>query len=303
MLGYACICETLKKKKITTNRSMIRKTFNERGVNYAAELALQNVKDLETVIHWNLENDIKFFRISSDMFPWASEYGIRNLPNINEIGDVLGRIGKFANENNIRLTSHPGPFCVLGSPSQKVVDNTITDLELHGELFDLMGLSHSPYNKINIHCNGTYGNKQETMKRFCDNYDRLSHSVKSRLTIENDDKASMYNVVDLMFIHKQIGIPIVFDYHHHTFNTGDLTEEQALKLAISTWNGVKPIVHYSSSKPKETGNPKDKAQAHAEYILEEINNYDEDVDIMLECKAKELALLKYREQYRKQNVI
>ncbi len=268
-LGYACINMTLGKKKITTNRSMIKKTFLQRGINYAAELAIQNVKDLETIIHWNVENGIKLFRISSDMFPWASEYGIENIPNIQEIAEVMKRTGEYAKLNGVRLGCHPGPFNVLCSPNEKVVQNTIIDLENHGKVLDLLGLSHTPYNKINIHCNGTYGDKIASMQRFCDNYDRLSHSVKSRLTVENDDKASMYSVKDLMYIHERIGIPIVFDYHHHTFNTGGLSEQEALELAMSTWtNYIVPVVHYSSSKPKESGNPKDKPQAHADYILE-----------------------------------
>lgn len=295
MLGYACINMTLGKKKITTNRSMIKKTFLQKGMDYASELALQNVKDLETIIKWNVENDIKFFRISSDMFPWASEYNIDNLVDMPEIRQVMKRTGEYVKLHGVRLGCHPGPFNVLCSPNEKVVLNTITDLELHGKVLDLLGLSHTPYNKINIHCNGTYGDKIASMQRFCDNYDRLSHSVKSRLTIENDDKASMYSVKDLMYIHERIGIPIVFDYHHHTFNTGGLTEQEALELAISTWpDGITPVVHYSSSKPKETGNPKDKAQAHADYILEKINTYSHIVDVMLECKAKELALIEYR---------
>lgn len=296
MLGYACINMTLGEKKISTNRSMIKKTFMERGIPYASELALLNVKDLETIIKWNVEHDIKFFRMSSDIFPWASEYDILSLPNIKEISQILERIGNFAKENGVRLTAHPGPFNVLCSPNPSVVQNTIKDLENHAKVFDLMGLTKTPYNKINIHCNGTYGNKQESMERFCSNFKLLSHSVQSRLTVENDDKASMYSVKDLMFIHETIGIPIVFDYHHHQFCTGDLSEKEALELAILTWpDGITPIVHYSSSKQKETGNAKEKPQAHADYILEEINQYGYDVDIMLECKAKELALLEYRQ--------
>jgi UV DNA damage endonuclease len=295
---------TLGENKITTNRSMIKKTFLERGIPYAAELAIQNVKDLETIIHWNVQNDIKFFRISSGMFPWASEYSIEELPNISEIREVMTRIGGFVKEHGVRLGCHPGPFNVLCSPSDTVVQNTLIDLELHGKVLDLLQLSHTPYNKINIHCNGTYGDKIASMQRFCDNYDRLSHSVKSRLTVENDDKASMYSVKDLMYIHERIGIPIVFDYHHHTFNTGGLSEQEALELAMSTWpDGIIPVVHYSSSKPKESGNPKDKPQAHADYILERINTYSHNVDVMLECKMKEMALLEYRRTMGTENVI
>merc|ERR1711991_418519 len=112
-----------------------------------------------------------------------------------------------------------------------------------------MNLTRTPFNKINIHIGGAYGDKEKSMERFCKNFERLPDSVKTRLTVENDDKASMYSVKDLMYIHERIGIPIVFDYHHHKFGTGGLTEQEALELAISTWpKDIKPIVHYSESK-------------------------------------------------------
>ena len=182
-IGYACINMTLSKDKITTNRSMIKKTFLEKGINYASELSLLNVQDMEKIIHWNVQNGIYFFRTSSNVFPWGSEYKFDDLPHINEIKTVLKRIGDYVTEHDVRLTCHPGPFNVLGSPTEKVVKNTIIDLELHGKVFDMMGLSHTPYNKINIHCNGTYGNKIETLDRWCSNFNLLSDSVRSRLTI------------------------------------------------------------------------------------------------------------------------
>ena len=292
MLGYACINMTLGKEKITTNRSMIKKTFLTKGVSYASELAYKNVVDLEKILKWNVKNNIYFFRVSSDIFPWASEYDLETLPQIHLIRIVLQRIGKFVKENNVRITCHPGPFNVLGSPNDDVVRRTIIDLELHGKIFDLMGLSKTPFNKINIHCNGAYGDKIETMKRFCRKFDMLSDSVKSRLTVENDDKASMYSVKDLMQIHNTIGIPIVFDYHHHKFCTGDLLEEDALRLATTTWGTITPVVHYSESKALHENDSKIKPQAHSDYIDILPNTYGLDVDIMLETKQKELALLK-----------
>jgi len=292
MLGYACINMTLGKEKITTNRSMIKKTFLTKGVSYASELAYKNVVDLEKILKWNVKNGIYFFRVSSDIFPWASEYDLETLPQIHLIRIVLQRIGKFVQENNIRITCHPGPFNVLGSPNDDVVRRTIIDLETHGKIFDLMNLSKTPFNKINIHCNGTYGDKVTTMERFCRKFDMLSDSVKLRLTVENDDKASMYSVKDLTQIHNTIGIPIVFDYHHHTFCTGDLSEEDALRLATSTWGTVKPVVHYSESKALHENDDKIKPQAHSDYIHTLPNTYGLDIDVMLETKQKELTLLK-----------
>tara|TARA_B100000401_G_scaffold261974_1_gene178273 strand:+ start:333 stop:1235 length:903 start_codon:yes stop_codon:yes gene_type:complete len=292
-LGYACINLTLAKNnpKITTNRSMVKKTFLNKGAIYAGELALQNVKDIIKILEWNLKNNIFFFRISSDIFPWASHYNISNLPQYNEIKDKLLEAGNFAKKNNIRITAHPGPFNVLVSPNENVIKNTFIDLKMHGELFDMMKLEKSVYNKINIHCNGVYGDKKSAMERFCINYKKLPTSIQSRLTVENDDKETMYSVKDLMFIHEKIGIPIVFDYHHHKFCTGGLSEEEALKLAISTWpKNIKPVVHYSESKSVHEKNNKIKLQAHSDFIHKIPNTYGYDLDIMVEAKAKELAI-------------
>ena len=296
-LGYACINMTLGEQtpRITTNRSMVKKTFNVRGIAYASELALENVRDLFQIIKWNVKTGIKVFRISSDIFPWGSEYNLEDLPDYTKIANILKGCGTYAKQNGLRITSHPGPFNVLVSPNPKVIQNTIIDLELHGKVFDLLGLELSPYNKINIHCNGVYGDKISAMDRFCENFMKLSDSVRKRLTVENDDKASMYSVKDLMYIHHKIGIPIVFDYHHHQFCTGDLSEQQALILAVSTWNksGVKPVVHYSESKALHESDTKIKPQAHSDYITNLPDTYNIDVDVMVEAKAKELAILPF----------
>ena len=295
-LGYACINMTLSesKPKITTNRSMVKKTFMERGLSYAGELGELNAGDLIHILKWNVDNNIKLFRLSSEFFPWASEYNFEELPQYNHIKTLLERAGHYAQSVGMRINSHPGPFNVLTSPKESVVQNTIIDLELHGKIFDLMGLQQSPYNNINIHCNGVYGDKKSAMDRFIHNFQRLSTSVKNRLTVENDDKASMYSVKDLMYIHEKTGIPIVFDYHHHQFCTGGLTEEEALKLAVSTWpKGITPEVHYSESKALHEENTKLKPQAHSDYIKLLPNTYELDLDIMVEAKAKELAILPF----------
>ena len=297
-IGYACINMNLSKSKprVTTNRSMIKRTFTEKGLPYASELTLQNCKDLLTILKWNKSNGFDFFRMSSDIIPWASEYDICDLPDYDDIKKVLRECGDYVTNNNIRVTTHPGPFNVLTSPHPHVVDNCIKDLSIHGEVFDMMGLSRTPFNKINIHIGGVYGDKDSAMKRFCENFERLPESVKSRLTVENDDKASMYSVVDLYDgVYKVIGIPIVFDYHHHRFNDGGLSEQQALEVAISTWGNIVPVVHYSESRSKEQLDESIRPQAHSDYVYDYIDTYGHRVDIMVEAKAKELAVLKYRE--------
>jgi len=292
-LGYACINMSIG-KKVTTNRSMVKRTFQAKGLDYVSELALLNAKDIIKILEWNRLNGIKFFRLSSAIVPWGDNIDLTQLKDYKEIKSELKKAGDFAKYWGIRITSHPGPFVVLTSPKENVVEAAIKDLELHGKIFDMMGLSKTPYNKINIHCNGVYGDKISAMDRFCKNFKRLSKSVQSRLTVENDDKASMYSVCDLMYIHERIKIPIVFDYHHYQFCKGVLSEDEALELAVSTWPiGITPVVHYSESKALHENDSKVKPQAHSDYIKHLPNTYGINVDIMVEAKAKELAILPF----------
>ena len=238
--GYACInmgfSNRPKSKRITTNRTMIKRTFKEKGIGYASELALQNAQDLYKILQWNLDNDIYFYRLSSDIVPWASEYAMEDLPDYEQILEACQSAGNFARQHNMRLTSHPGPFNKLASPKERVFQLTYKDLKVHGDLFDMIGLPRTPYAKLNIHVGAAYGDKPFALDNFCRNFERLPESVRSRLTVENDDKASLYSTQELYEgVYKRIGIPIVFDYHHHMLHPGDQTEQEALELALSTW--------------------------------------------------------------------
>ena len=306
-MGYACINMQLSypqkyggKEKgvepITTGRSMIKRTFETKGLDYASELTLKNVKDLNGIISWNILNGYDFYRMSSGLAPWKTEYDWDDLKDIDEIKRWFHSAGTMAKTHGVRLTSHPGPYNVLVSPKEEVVANCIKDLTIHGEEFDMMGLSRTPYNKINIHLGGAYGDKEASMKRFVKNFPRLPESVSSRLTLENDDKASMYSVKDLYYgIYKKIGIPIVFDYHHHKFCTGGMSEQEALEMALSTWGDIKPVTHYSESRRDEQKDETIRVQAHSDYVYNKIEMYGNDFDIMVEAKAKELAVDKYLE--------
>ena len=307
-LGYACINMQLSYPQkyggqekgvlpITTGRSMIKRTFKSKGLDYASDLALANAKDLDKIIDWNILNGFNFFRITSGLAPWKSEYDWTDLKDLDEIKMYLHSAGVKAKTHNLRITSHPGPFNVLTSPHPHVVDNCVNDLTMHGDVFDMMGLTRTHFNKINIHIGGAYGDKPAAMKRFCENFNLLPESVKSRLTVENDDKASMYSVKELYNgVYKRIGVPIVFDYHHHKFCDGGLGEQEALELAISTWpEGITPATHYSESRREEQGDDTIRVQAHSDYIYDKINTYGNDIDIMVEAKRKELAVKKYLE--------
>ena len=283
------------KLRVTTNRTMIRKTFDERGINYAAQLAYQNICDLYTILVWNTANNIKFYRMSSDMIPWASEYGVRNLPNIEQVAAMLRKCGDYATSVGQRLTFHPGPFNKLTSSNSSVTSNTIRDLTIHADILDLMGLSNTHYNKINIHVGATYKDKPMAIAQFLNNWDLVPDNVKSRFTLENDDKPSLYTTEELYnLIYKHTNIPIVFDHHHHSLHSGGMSHADALAIAVSTWGNVRPVVHYSQSRSVEQ-NIKCPATAHSDSYWETMDTCGHDVDVMLEAKFKEIALFKYRE--------
>ena len=295
-IGYACINSTLQTAGgITTNRGMRQKTYNEKGLNYVSELALQNCRDLVTIVKWNEEMGIKLFRMSSDLFPWMTLYDFTDLPDYNKIANLLKGVGTLAAKYDHRLTFHPSHFNALGSPNPVVVEKAIKELDKHSDIMDLIGLSTTHYNKINIHVGGAYGDKQSTLDRWCDNFYKLKDNTRSRLTIENDDKANMYSVVELVEgIFKRTGVPVVFDYYHHKFCTGDLTEQEALELAASTWpEGIVPCTHYSESRRKEHLDESIRAQAHSDLITGTIETYGNDIDVVVEAKHKELAVLNY----------
>ncbi|MEO6070570.1 MAG: UV DNA damage repair endonuclease UvsE [Chitinophagaceae bacterium] len=291
-LGYACINMGLSEKGIMTNRGMIRKTYLEKGIQYASQLALQNVTALLQLMEWNVANNISVFRVTSDLFPWASEYKLEDLPDFTEIRSLLEAIGRHP----VRISSHPGPFNKLAGTGATLA-NTITDLEIHSQVFDLMGIPASHWHKINIHVGGAYGDKEATLLRFAQNFKLLSKNLQGRLSVENDDKPGLYTVVDLQTVHDITGIPIVFDYFHHRLHPGTLSEKEAFLAAYKTWD-VKPVFHYSSSR-REYEDPLSKKEAHADWVHEPIKTYGKKVDIMLETKMKELSIVKYWEEFGK----
>lgn len=293
-LGYACINTVLSAKNIMTNRTMRRKTFEAKGLNYASELALLNIKDLKTIIEWNNEMGIKLFRLSSQIFPWQDDYRLSELKDYNEICEIMLEIGEIVTQAGQRLTMHPGPYNCLASPNPKVVSKTIRELDCHSEQMNMFGFTPSNYNKINIHVGGAYNDKESTLARFVENFKLLRDDTKKRLVIENDDSLNEYSVKDLYEgIYKLINIPITFDYFHHKFNTGELTEEEALKLAATTWpKDITQCCHYSESRQKEYLDERIRPQAHSDIIYEKINTYGLSPDIIVEAKLKEQAIFK-----------
>jgi UV DNA damage endonuclease len=294
--GYACINMPLseQKPKVFCGRSMIKKTFDSKGISYASQLAVQNTIDLIKIISWNRAQGVEVFRITSCLFPWASEYELSSLPDFRSIRSNLELAGKLALECNQRLSFHPGQFNVLTSPRPHVVKNCVKDLTIHGEIFDIMNMPRTPESKINIHIGGAYGDRHSATDRWCKNFELLPESVQSRLTVENDDKPNMYSTKMLYdMVHKRTGVPIVFDSHHFECGPQDSTYDDAFLTAVSTWpTDIRPQCHHSNSR-KIYEDPTARIAAHSDWYYKPFDDCGFDVDVILECKMKDRGLFKY----------
>jgi UV DNA damage endonuclease len=265
----------------------------------AGELAVKNSADLLPILKWNAENNIKFFRIGSDIFSFMDHadlgYTLKDLdPNHRtQIIANFSEAGAFVRSNGMRLSCHPGPYTCLASPNPAIVEKSIVSLRMHSLIADLLGYGEEF--AINIHVGGVYEDKAATAKRFVEAYQQLPPLLQKRLTVENDDKASMWSIQELYdLVYKHCGVKLVLDIHHHKFCQGGNTLETAAQLAFSTWTGFSeiPKIHYSESRPNS------RPQAHSDYLKESIPVLCDrtEYDVMIEAKSKDLALIHYKKE-------
>lgn len=293
-LGYACICTELRKNDIFASRTLRLATFKSKGMEYVKELALQNLRDLLLILKWNKENGIYFMRLSSQMFPFAGHliYGY----SLDFADDLLKEIGEYARSNNMRLTMHPGQYDVLSSPTDTIIANTVSDLKHHCDILDRIGMGADSV--MIIHGGGVYGNKPEALKRLEKNIVELPDNVRNRLVLENCEMS--YCVEDLLDISERVGIPIVVDFHHDDIYGSSKPIHNYFDRVFAVWHsrGIKPKVHVSNSVP---GTSKDASKTarrkHSDYIQflhNSLLTITFPIDVMLECKMKEQALLRLK---------
>ncbi|OTA81204.1 hypothetical protein M434DRAFT_54053, partial [Hypoxylon sp. CO27-5] len=266
-----------------------------RGQKYVEALGLANARDIVKMIRWNDKYNIKFMRLSSEMFPFASheEYGYKLAPFASE---VLTEAGRLAAKLGHRLTTHPGQFTQLGSPRNEVVKNAIRDLEYHDEMLTLLRLP-GQLNKdaiMILHMGGVFGDKAATLDRFKKNYTKLSRSIKARLVLENDDVA--WTVHDLLPICEELNIPLVLDFHHHNImfdkdqireGTKDIMELYPRIRATWERKGITQKMHYSEPcSDAVTGRQRRK---HSPRVMT-LPPCPNDMDLMIEAKDKEQAV-------------
>jgi UV DNA damage endonuclease len=295
MLGYAGMNHTLRARDppVRCNRTMRQATFEERGLEYAGELALENWRDLYTVLEWNRDHGIGFYRCTSTLVPWNSQFDLADLPQYDAIRTVAEQCGDLIDREGMRLTFHPDYWCRLGSDSADTRARSIDAVEYHADWLDLLRLDRTPYYGITVHIGATYGDKPATAERVRDSIEALSAGARRRLTVENDDKESLWSVPELVDALDGTDVPVVFDYHHHAFTDRGLTRREAFELAAATWGDVRPATHYS--EPARLHGADASPQAHAECPARVPAWLDEHSDVMIEADGKERAVLGLRD--------
>lgn len=283
-IGYACIPLTIDAR---TNHGFIIKNFNYDNFYKATS---HNISDLKKILKHNINNKIYLFRISSDIIPFGS-HEINQIKWWDLFKEELQEIGAIIKENNIRVSMHPGQYTVINSPSVKIVEKGLKDLEYHCAFLDSLEVDYS--HKLVLHIGGVYNDKTSALERFKKGFNLLSASAKKRLVIENDHRS--YTIEDVLKISNELTIPAIFDNLHHELNPSmNLSLKDILGLVSSTWSvddGSMKLHYSDSSKTKSFG-------AHSDFIITEnfLNYYNISKefhpDIMLEVKNKDISAIK-----------
>lgn len=288
-LGYACVNETLKPEKF---RDIRLKTIQTQGIKKLKEVVMHNFELLEKILKWNINHGIYFYRMPTGVIPLATHPEIMSqwsYRDDEEIVDKIAAIAFMIKIYQIRLSIHPDQYHVINSNKIDVVKKSIESLNFYGQLMKDLGGSD-----LILHVGGVYGDKTVAMNRFIDNYHELSGDVKEIFRLENDDKS--YSVYEVLEIAKAVQCSVVLDVHHHRCLSEKPLTQKMIDEVMNTWRS-KPKIHLSSGKTHE------RDKKHHDFILEEDVLWvygllkDRNVDIMIEAKKKELALLEMRKIY------
>ena len=285
-LGYVAISKAL---DITSSRTMTYTEFNKNNdFNKLNNIIIENLNNLEKIIDYNIKNNIHFYRITSKLIPLATKDDVK-FEYIDKYKNLYDKIGRKINKYNIRVDFHPDQFCVLNSTKKEIVENSITILKHHYNILKALNIKNKI---IIIHVGSSVLGKENSIKRFINNFKKLPNYLKECIAIENDDK--IYNIEDCLKISDILNIPVVLDYHHHICNNcGDI--ENYIDKIFKTWKFT-PKIHFSSPKNKT----KKEFRSHHDYIniddfitfLNKIKDININFDIMIEAKAKDEALFR-----------
>jgi len=286
-VGYACQNWGL---KASTNNYFKLASYSEEKLIETIE---KNLDALQEILEYNKEHGFEFLRIGSNVVPFAS-HEVCLFDWQSHFKDRLAELGKLASFT--RISMHPDQFVLINSPREDVVEKSIAELQYHCDFLDLMGLDETA--KVQIHVGGVYGDKPKAIARFVENYNSLPESIKRRLAIENDDK--MFSLKDCLEVHKQTGIPIIFDSFHHECLNEDEPLNEAIKLAANTWKKKDGLLmmDYSSQDPDGKFGKHTPSIEKKNYLVFLEASKDVPLDVMLEIKDKETSAEKALQWYK-----
>jgi UV DNA damage endonuclease len=281
-VGYACVNTQLPSASRTLRLANVS---DER----LRELVAANLDALEGILRWNLEHDVRVFRLSSETVPFGS-HAANTLRWWEELADRFAELGRLMREGGMSISTHPGQFTVLGSPNDAFVANSVAELEYHARLLAAFGLDAS--HKVVVHAGGVYGDPKAAAERFGAGFGRLSGEARARLALENDERWALADVLPLA---RRLGVPVVFDAFHHELRPSlpELGVRDAVLLAGETWGerDGRQEVHFSTQEPGR------RPGAHSETIdLDAFARFADEVgdlelDCVIEVKDKERSTL------------
>lgn len=300
-LGYVSISLSL---NITASRTItytnFQKLTEEKQNEKLDKIINQNFESLKEILKYNHKNNIHFYRLSHNLIPLATHPKV-NFNYITPYKNKWEEIGNIIKKYNMRVDIHPDQFCVLNSTSKQITENAFMILDYTYNIYKAMNLKE----KIILHVGGAYNDKKEAIKRFKHNFNKLKTEIKEMIILENDDK--IYNIKDVLEICEDLNIPMCLDYHHYICNNEGENIDDYLPRIIKTWDNEKhlPKMHFSSPKNKR------EKRSHSEHInsidfinfINILKKQNQNIDIMLECKAKDealfrlVSLLKYQTNY------
>ena len=291
--GLCCI---FKNEPITFRRAtatFLLKKERKDQLDYLSKVVLHNAESLYAALVFCKEKGIGDFRINSQILPLKTHphagYDLCELPDHEIIMERFSRCGRFGMEHDIRMGLHPDQFTLLSSPDNRVNEKSHIELMYQAEIAVMVNAD-----VINIHGGGAYGDKKQALKRLRHNIELLDDRVKTRLTLENDDR--VYTPEDLFSVCRDMEIPLVYDVHHHRCLPDGQGIEKTTELALETWNR-EPLFHISSPLDSwQSKNPRN----HADYI--DVRDFPQcwknlPITVEVEAKAKEIAVICLMEEH------
>ena len=297
-LGYACINNTLRDYNVFSSHSFTLATSEKESLEYIEKIVMKNVDDLFKIIIANEMMGIRFFRITSNLFPHIDN------PKMKFSGydttfakKKLQMIGKYAKANNHRLTMHPGQYVQLGSDKENVRTMSGIILSYHKLLLDYLGYGPEQGSVLILHGGGTFNDKPAAIKRFKETFNNLPKGIQDLIVLENDE--NQYNVTDILELCEDLNIPMCLDIFHNEVSKDPVDLNPELLTRIwATWKNRTPKIHISNQKPdSKRGAHSTSIDELPEWILNIPKDYKIDLDIMLEVKDKEQSVSRLHKKY------